>query len=251
MGAQDPPDCMDAFFYAAATAQVKPTVDKSGPNTVPLAAAGTLGAVNTIILQATPTPSGGTFSWTSSSNVSLTGTTSQSVTVHSVSAGSATVTVTYTMNGQSASATQSILVQQPTALTTVSDTGSTQNFDCTPLALPYNGVQRLILYRVLDQSGIVAIQTANMPVVESFTPVSNTCNIQDTPTPGNGVTLSYGNFNAPDQQAMCSPQCLPADANHNPLGSCTISFRQVWTVNGYAVFNKQITDTCTSVTFGP
>jgi hypothetical protein len=230
---------------------VKPTVAISGPSAVPLAVAGTPNAVNTIQLQANPTPVGGTYSWTASAGVTLTNSTSQTATVTSTAAGSSTITVTYSLNGRTASATTSVSVQKPSALRTVSDAGATQTFDCTPLGLPYNGVQRLILYRVLDQSGIVAIQFPNIPVVESFVPVSNTCNIQNTPAPGNGFTLSDGNFSGPDQLAMCSPQCLPADANHNPLGSCTISYRQTWKANGYEVFNKLITDTCTSVTVGP
>src|SRR5581483_3350123 len=178
--------CLPYTDHPQQSVAVQPMVTISGPSAVPLAVAGTPNTVDSIQLTATPNPSGGTFSWTSAGGVSILNATSQTVTVRSVSAGSAPVSVTYTLNTQSASASKTISVQQPSALTTLSDTGSTQNFDCTQLGLPYNGVQRLILYRLLDQSGIVAIQVPNISLVESFVPVSNSCEIQDTPTPGNG-----------------------------------------------------------------
>lgn len=111
------------------------TVSISGPANVPLRASGSSGP-NSINLTATGTPSGGSYSWSStSSRVTLSNTTSATVTVTSASASSAVgdvpVTVTYTYNGKSSNATQNVTVRKPTSLYVESDTTDPNGKACS------------------------------------------------------------------------------------------------------------------------
>jgi len=168
----------------------------------------------------------------------------------SANQGDTTISVTYTVNGESAT-TQSaaITVHKPTSLVVVSDSGSTQDFDCGG---SYCGVQRLILYKVYDSMGPVPI--AGLPGVERFTAGSNSCaGVPGTPSPGNGQTLSDGSFNGPDQFAMCSSSCLPrvSPTDCNPQGSCTVSFTQIWAVAGIDVRTNAVSIGCRQVQVTP
>lgn len=153
------------------------------------------------------------------------------------------------MNGRSATArSQPITVHRPTSLEVVSDTGSVQDFDCLGLVgLDYCGVRRDVLYRVFGQLG-TSIPIADLPAEESFIAGTNTCaGVPDTPTPSGGQTLGDGTFSGPDRIAMCSSSCLPRAPDCRPTGSCTLSFRQNWTVSGLAVRANNISITCGQV----
>ena len=158
--------------------------------------------------------------------------------------------VTATTNSQISNPVN-FLVQVPGSLATVSDTGTVQDFNCNAaFGIAYNGDRRDILYNLRDQSGS-PIQTAGIPVAESFTPISNDCAVLDTPTPTSGVTDGLGNFPNVDRLALCSSRCLPANASGNPTGSCTLSIFQTWTANSVPVRRNQITYHCSSITVTP
>jgi hypothetical protein len=222
---------------------VTPSVTISGPQNVPVTASGS-GGINTTQLTATGTPSGGTYSWSSSSSaVTLQNSTGAKVTVQGASAGSSTITVQYTLNGQSGTATQSVTAQQPTSL---SASPATESFSCTQMApaLACTTDEAQITYTVKDQNGN-AIQFAGMPVVESFSAISNNCaGVHSTPTASSGQTLANGSFPTPDYLVMCSSSCMPANANGQPTGSCTLQVSQTWKANGLSVQTRIVTYTC-------
>ena len=142
------------------------------------------------------------------------------------------------------------LGQVPSHLGVLTDTGATQNFSCSVFGLNYNGIQRQILYNVLDQQS-QPIQ-ARMTVSESFGSISNSCGGPDTPTPTTGATTDpTGTFPGPDLLAICSNSCLPADASGNPTGSCTLKVNQTWTANNLSVRTNVVTYNCNDVTVTP
>ena len=220
-----------------------PTVEINGPNFVPLAKSGTAGGVNTIQLTATGSPGGGTYSWSASNSavVTLTNASTATVTVQGASVGSSYVTVTYTVNGQPGTASQPVGVQQPTSLS-ASPTAS--SITCQADTGNYSSQKDVIDYTVLDQ-GTNIIHFAGIPVVESFSPISNSCaNVPSTPTPSSWETLGTGHLNEPDTLYMCSNSCMPANSSGQPQGSCTYKFTQTFTANGFPVQTKTITMTC-------
>lgn len=168
------------------------------------------------------------------------------VTIQGASQGSSDVTVTYTLNGEDDTADQTITVQTPSALGIFSDTG-TQNHNCYDgnNNVILKGRQRSVIYQVLDLNS-QPIAIAGIPMVEAFTPISNTCSALNTPPVGNGPTLPGGHFG--DDFAFCRSACLPADANLQPLGSCSLQVNHTWSANGLQVFNHTLTYTCTSIT---
>jgi YD repeat-containing protein len=140
--------------------------------------------------------------------------------------------------------------QVPSHLGVITDTGATQNFSCSVFGLNYNGIQRQILYNVLDQQ-TQPIQ-AHMTVSESFGAISNSCGGPNTPTPTTGATTDpTGTFPGPDLLAICSSACLPADASGNPTGSCTLKVNQTWTANNLSVRTNVVTYNCNDVTVTP
>lgn len=140
--------------------------------------------------------------------------------------------------------------QIPSHLAALTDTGPTQNFSCAALiGANYNGVQRQILYSVLDQQN-QPIQ-ARMFVSESFTPVSNSCGGQNTPVATSGTTDPTGTFPGVDLLALCSTTCLPADASGNPTGSCSLQVSQTWSANNLAVRTNAINYSCNNITVTP
>ena len=243
----DPVRCPGVVtFQPVGSGTVHPTVSISGPSNVPMLAAGTQGT-DSVQLTASPNPAGGTFNWTvaSGSNlVTLLNSTSQTVIVQSVAVGSATIQVSYTLNSQSATATQGVKVQKPGSLGVVSNT--TPAFDCGKTGLPsYNTVDRLIQYQTLDTaSPPVPIPVAGMNATESLTVLSNNCNVAAPSPTIDAMTLSNGNFPGADTLQLCSAACLPAGSNGQPLGSCSAQVAQTWTVNGFPVKSDTITYTC-------
>lgn len=220
-----------------------PQVQITGPNFVPMAKSGTPGAVNSIQLTASGTPTGGTYSWsTSSSVVSLINPTSATVTVQSQSVGNANVSVKYTVNNTPVTNAQPVGVLLPNSL---SGTSTTVSILCPQ---KYNTLELVTEYSLRGQnssgtSSVIPVQ--GIPVVESFAPISNNCSgVANVPSPSSWTTTSIGLLNAADGQAMCSPSCLPANSSGQPQGSCTYQFTQNFTANGYPVQTKTITMTC-------
>ena len=239
--------CPLADVFPSGPANVTPTVTISGPTNIPMLAPGTQGT-DSIAVTATANPSGGTYSWTAvsgGSNITILNDTSQSAILQSVAVGTYTVQVTYTVNNQSATATTVGKVQQPGSLGVISNT--TPLFNCGNTGLPaYNTTDRLIQYEVLDTSSpAVPIPAANMFASETtLNVISNTCNI-DGPSPTiNRPTLSNGYFGGPDTLQLCSAQCLPANSQGGPSGSCTMTVAQAWSVNGYPVKSDTLTYSC-------
>ncbi len=239
------PSCPMAFqMGGSGSVRVTPSVNISGPASVPLAASGISGAIRTITLTAAGAPAGGIYTWAVSNpaTVSLSSTSGPSVIVASQLPGPSSVSVTYVLNGQSATSAQTEVVQQPTSYRIFSDTGTTQNTDCASLYdVKYNGDQRSVGYQPIDQYGNV-ILNAGMPAVETFSDTTSTCNI--TPTAKNGVTDSGYWY---DQFLLCTSKCLPANAAGQPTGSCQIQTTHTWAINGFQVFNHTLTYTCTSI----
>ena len=207
----------------------------SGPSTVPI--------TSTIQLTATGNPTGGAYSWTASnSDVTLTNASTATVTVAGSAAGTSAVTVTYTQNEMKGTATQSITVQKPTSLRSAP---SSAPYSCTNVspALKYTTNEAQITYTVLDQNGN-PIASAGIPVVESFSPISNSCaGVPNTPTATSGQTNADGVF-GPDDLYVCSSSCLPANGSGQPTGACSVKVSQTWRANGYSVQTKTITYTC-------
>jgi YD repeat-containing protein len=141
--------------------------------------------------------------------------------------------------------------QIPSHLAVLTDTGPTQNFSCAALiGTNYNGVQRQILYSVLDQQS-QPIQ-ARMTVSESFTAISNSCGGPPTPNPTTGaITDPTGTFPGNDLLALCSTACLPADSSGNPTGSCSLQVNQTWSANNLAVRTNAINYSCSNITVTP
>jgi hypothetical protein len=159
--------------------------------------------------------------------------------------------VTATNNGAISNAVN-FLVQVPTSLDVVSDTGSVQDVSCTVSGSTYNGVRRDILYRVMD-ANVQPILTSGMSLTESFQAGTNSCTgTPNTPTPTvNAPSDSLGQFPNVDRLAICSVACLPANSSGNPTGSCTLSVTQTWTANGFTVRTNQIAYHCSSVAVTP
>jgi hypothetical protein len=226
------------------------TVSISGPANVPLRAAGSSGP-NTINLTATGTPSGGSYSWsTTSSKVTLSNTTSATVTVTSASASAAVgdvpVNVTYTYSGTSSNATQNVTVRKPTSLYVESDTTDPAGKACTVTCLngspgcAYSSYLRTRVYVVQDQFSqlFTNLGIDSVDVQESYAGFTSTC----------GATLATGSAATSrftDQFYFCSTSCLPGGQG------CTNSGTQSITANGFSVRNVTVTATCTGVTVNP
>jgi hypothetical protein len=241
------PTCPTMQRTATAPTNVAPTVTISGSGYIAMLKSGSQGSDSTT-LTATGNPSGGTYSWAAVSgqgNITILNATSQSATIQSVAVGTFTVQVTYTVNSQPGTATAVGKVQQPGSLGVISN--DTELFGCTNLGPPgsYNTEERLILYQVLDTSTPPApIQVSDMSATETLNGGTNTCRVPD-PNPTVGAqTGSNGYFPAPDTLRMCSPACLPANGSGNPTGSCSLTFGQTWTVNGYPVKSDTVAFTC-------
>ena len=226
-------------------------VSISGPANVPLRAAGSSGP-NTINLSATGTPSGGSYSWsTTSSKLTLSNTTSATVTVTSASASTAVgdvpVKVTYTYSGTSSNATQNVTVRKPTSLYVKSDTTDPNGKACTVNCLDgspgcgYSCYLRTRIYIVQDQFsqlftdlGINAVDAQ-----ESYSGLTSTCGASP-PLTGPATTSEFN-----DKFSFCSTSCLPGGQG------CTTSATQTITVNAFSVRTVSVTWTCTGVTLNP
>jgi len=236
--------------YGNATANVV-TVSISGRLNVPLRASGST-APNTINLTATGIPSGGSYSWsTTSSKVSLSGTTSATVTVTaqsaSASVGDVPVKVTYTYSGKSNNATQNVTLRQPTSLYLESAVTDLAGQACSVTCLDgspscgYSSYLRTRIYVVQDQFSqlFTNVGINTIDARESFSGFTSTCGA------GAPATAPAGTARFQDKFFFCSTSCLPGGPG------CTSSATQTITVNGFSVRTLSATWTCTGVTLNP
>ena len=234
--------CSLSLRFTAETAQVRvrPTVSISSNYTrIPLDRSGQSVVVKSVHLNSSGSPSGGIFRWTTTSNkVTLSNTSNQLVTVRSASASTGqndvTVKLTYTLNGQSATATQKLTVVKPASLS-VSST-SKGSYYCS--AYSCSSYLRTVNYKIKDQFG------NNFPrwtvwIKEAFSGATSNCSqVYSTPTPTN-TTGSQASIR--DNFSLCSPSCSQCGTGDG----CTMTATQKWYVNGFAVQTKRVTWTCT------
>jgi hypothetical protein len=235
---------------------VTPSLTISGITYVPLRNSGSTGQ-NSMTVVASGSPSGGTYSWsTTSSNVTLSNTSSATVTVTASAASSARgdtpITVLYKVNEQSASATVGITVVKPTSLSVMTDTTSPSGHTCVgnlgTSSCPqstfagtgsYSSYLRTRTYKVMDQFSPPAwIQVYDFEIAESYTQPTGAC-------AGAEVSIGGGTGNTVND---CFFFC---DATCKAGGSCGVSATQTFMVNGYSVATENVGWTCSAATVTP
>jgi YD repeat-containing protein len=210
---------------------------------------------------ATGTPSGGSFSWQSSTTaISLTpnaATASYSSANPSSTSGDTAITVTYTANSQSASATfGAITVHKPTSL----QAGAVQAAGTAPCTLPcltnpgngscaatvgtsctYSAAQSQRIYTVLDQFGtsFASVGINDAAVTEQVNLSSNNCG-------GSGINAASAQSTIfSDTFGKCDTCCQQGGPGCTSVASQTLS------VNGIVVRTPTITVTCTTASVTP
>ncbi len=237
-------DQTTSLFTCEAECQVQPSVSIN--NTSPKVPY--KDPIKSITLTATGTPSGGTYSWTTTSAlVSLTNATSATVTVTSVNPSTnkndVPITVTYTVNSVSASATANATVQKPTSLAKTGTDSTTTPAACTTSGgLAGCSITRTFDYQVKDQWGD-PMAFGNMPFTDAITTGSpNGCNLGGyNVTPPNQSTDANGTFH--ENLNICAPACKVSGTCVSS-GGCTTNASQVWTINGVALSSISLTYRC-------
>jgi hypothetical protein len=248
------PPCPTAYPVAQAPATVTPQVSvTSGPTTILAFASGASSPQSYFVsITASGTPSGGSFSWTTSSGkVTLTNATTATVTVWAVAdqfsaaAGDVSVQVVYTLNSvPSSPGTTTLTVLKPVSLTQTSSSSNPTAHTCsstsgtpTPCTLSlytdtpnttYTSYVRTIVYTVNGNLAGTTI-TLNMQLQESYTGNSN---VNTGAGIGSGITDCF---------YYCSQRCRGGGPDSVP-GTQTI------TANGFTVATKSVTWTCADAT---
>lgn len=224
-----------------------PAVPLSGPLPTP---PGSLPYVNSMVLTATGSPAGGTFSWTTSSNkvtlsnITSTGSTS-SVTVTSVSKSASIMDVqidlSYTYNNVTARPTPPIrlTVQEAQSMGLISVDSNARTTDCAFASTNRNlsGWKKVISWQVQDQFG----QPINfrLPLYDTLTNDANNCNQARR---GKGTAPGRGTNTAGQwlhDYRMCSPVCAKGK-------DCAVKGVQRYYVNGYEI-DKNYTMKCSGI----
>ena len=239
--------CSLSLRFTAETAQmiVRPTVSISPNYTrIPLDRTRQSEVVTSVQLTGGGYPSSGRYHWTTASNkVTLSNTGSQVGTVHSAGASTSqndvTVKLTYTLNGQSATATQKLTVVKPASLT-VSST-SKGSYDCSMFGLDCSSYRRDIAYKVKDQFNHT-FPRWNIWIKEAFSGVTSSCSGVLRPT--NPTNRRYSDSGFTDTFVLCTPSCPQCGSGNG----CAVSFTQKWYVNGFPVQSKRVTLNCTDAT---
>lgn len=253
-----PQTCPMHAQSASSNENITPTVSISGPSAVPLCSGCPTNGVNAIQLSASGNPSGGTFSWsTTSGNITLSNSSSATVTVTSAAASTSEadtpVKVTYTYNSQSGITTQYITIQKPTYLVIYGPDSTTAEAACTTSGgLAGCGVTRTFTYRVFDQiGGGNPINFAGMTYWDSICNTStNGLNLQGYLTTCGGTTggcsgsgpcaghttNASGEFG--ETLSVCAPACK-SGTGCTTAGSTVAN--QTWNINGFSVRVQQIT----------
>jgi len=186
-------------------------------------------------------PTGGTYSWSTSSNkVTLTNTNSATVTVTGVTESpntrDVTITVTYTHNSHSASSPVPLTVQKPTFMDFVSVDGSGTNTSC---ASGRSGIFKDMTWQLADKNHN-AIPFA-IPIYDEFTnDTPNSCGaaaVGEGSAPG-GATTGAGREG--HHYTICSAAC-------NNGGDCSVTGTQPYHANGFDI-TLSWTMTCSSIT---
>jgi hypothetical protein len=247
-------DCPVMTYEPQNTQDAKPFVGVTpGPTTILAFASGATNPQNTCVnITASSSPSGGSFSWTtSSSTVALTNTTNATVTVCSVAdqysnaVGDVSVMVSYTAGGQSASATTTLTVLEPVSLTTTNDNANNTGHTCVSGSgtnscstsyysdspnVSYASYVKTREYSV--NSNLGSTISLNMNLSESYTGAPNV-----TTGAGIGSTVT-------DCFYYCAQACR--------LGkTSSISGTQTITANGFTVATKSVTWACGGASVTP
>lgn len=220
------------------------TVASSNLKNLALGNAGSQGSITSNQVTAVGKPDGGTYSWTSdNANITLANASSSVVTTTAAAAGTSQLKVAYTVNGETATASGTINVFQPSSVAILSDTGVTATQACPQ---QYNGPRRVVTYQIQANQGNTTVPVdADVSISESFTKLSSPgVSCGSTPDPTQGL-VTHKSFN--DTFYYCSTACLPAQ-NNSPTGRCTLALRHVWTANGFSIFDHTLTYTCTNIT---
>ena len=256
-------DCPLKGYNPSGNCNTTASVTVSGPAYVPLRASGSTGP-NSMTLTASGEPSGGTYTWsTTSSNVTL-APSAANVTVTAAAAsatqGDTPITVKYVINNDTnctnandcSTATVSITVSKPTKLQLITDdpdpTGHTcnasaQSNSCTQSAFTgsgsYTSYVRNRSYHVMDQlTPPNWISGYAMVIQESYSPPSGQCASNTVITgSGNGDTVT-------DCFYFCSATCQSG-------GSCSVAATQTITVNGFQVATESVGWSCSSASVVP
>jgi hypothetical protein len=204
--------------------------------------------LKTATLTATGTPAGGTYSWSTTSQlVTLSNAGAATVTVTSVNPSQmrndVPINVTYTVNGVSASATANATVQKPTALAKTGTDTTTGPRACTAGSFRACRVTRTFDYQVKDQFGD-GMAFSNMPFTDAITTgTTNTCNLTSyNTTAANQITNAGGTFG--ESLSICAPACRTTGGACVSSGGCTTTASQVWTINGVALPTIALTYRC-------
>lgn len=224
-----------------------PAVPISGPLPAP---PGSLPFVNSMVLTATGSPSGGTFSWTTSSNkVRLSNITSDgtnsSVTVTSVSKSDSAMDVqielAYTYDGRTARPNPPIklTVQEARSMGVVSVDSNGPTTDCraTRTGRGTRGWKKVITWQVQDQFG--APINFRLPLYDTLVNNANNCIV---PRAGEGTLPGRGTgFDGRwvHDYRLCSTACLNGR-------NCSVTGVQHYYVNGYLI-DKNYTMRCDGI----
>jgi hypothetical protein len=135
------------------------------------------------VLYANGSPDGGTYSWTSAGNVTITaGANTQSPTIRCNATGNGTATVTYTVQGVSYRATTTVVCVNPSLTLSCPDTlrvGINQRFNIRATLTPRGGVPRWTVTNGLTLNsgpyGIVAFLTASAGGWQTITATATIC----------------------------------------------------------------------------
>ncbi len=242
-------------YSGTAGATAKPKITSvTGPAKVPLRQGETGEGDNSIQLQASVNPTGGTFEWTTtSSKVSLSNTSQATVTVTSVSQSSSRddvpIKLKYTKNGQFSEWQGTLTVVKPASLSLNSNTYNGTSHTCDPNASSdscgqssftgngtYSSYRRDRVYRVMDHlPNPEWISGFSLYISESYTTPSGPCS-GSAPIIGSG----FGDT-VTDCFYFCAETCRTG-------GSCSVSSTQTINVNGFAVGTNSVTWTCSDAT---
>lgn len=248
-GPEDP-NCTSPYQLSALAElqiiEVKFTLPQSGPF-VPLSngepPAGSDPFVKSIQITATGTPSGGNFSWTTSSNkVTLTNNTTATVTVTAVQASTqlddVLLMLSYKINGEGPTVEIKLTVQKPSTFGFISETELSSAGDCPA---GESGKQKSIVWEVRDHLNPSNPMNFALPTFDTVT--NNTPNSCFAPAEGEGTepggsTGSGGRWN--HRYRLCSTAC-------NSGGQCQLQGTRAFFVNGFQI-NLPFTMTCSSIT---
>ncbi len=196
--------------------------------------------VTTTTISATASPSGGTFSWSTTSNkVTLSNTTSSTVTVTAEAESDATrdvtITLSYTYNNQTSTKEVPFTVQKPTFMDFISVDGA--GTETCPSG--QSGIYKDITWQLADKNhNPIPYALPIYDTINNNTPNSCSAPSQGEGTPPGSTTGSFGRWS--HHYALCSNAC-------NTGGSCSLAGTQKYFANGFEI-DLSFTMSCASIT---